>query len=172
MVLKQFHASHIRSEEDARTSWCPCVNPDAKPIRLDSPKPRAPSALRSLVIQHNKSRNWKHWNKHERTETRNREKCRPMPGATCHPKQGNLRPRHTHQLRPQGYRAKSSTKANQGTRVPSAQNRPGTPSLAIPKSPNSTITTQKTSVPTCLRGSTKRILLLFVISLVILPTTT
>src|SRR6478735_4580352 len=84
--MKDISHLPMRSEEDARTSWCPCVNPASlKRNRLDSLMSLAPYALRSLVIQHNKTRNWKHRNKHERTETRIREKCRPMPGATCHP---------------------------------------------------------------------------------------
>ena len=123
--------SHPRSEEDARTGWCPCVNPTPPGVGWIAGRRRLPRRAQVLVIQHY---NWELGAANSCTNTsslkhetvRSAVQCR-VPRVT--PSQGNLRPRHTHQLRPQGYLPKAQQmQINQGKGV---QGRKAPPPLAL-----------------------------------------
>ena len=126
MVLKDISHLPLRSEEDARTSWCPCVNPASlQRNRLDSLMPLAPYALSPLVIQLNKSRNWKSGTntsslKHE--TMRSADQCRvprvTQSKATCaHGTRTSCAHRDTAPLS-----TTNATIRTQGKRVPKTKN--------------------------------------------------
>ena len=149
--MKDISHLPLRSEEDARTSWCPCVNPTPHMVGWIAGRRRLPRRAQVLLIQHY---NWELGAGNSQTITsslkhetvRSADQCR-VPRVT--PSQGNLRPRHTHQLRPQGHLPKSTTNAthkntrHRGVKDPSI---PNTPSLAIPYTINRTLQTPKTTL--------------------------
>ena len=151
MQLKQFHSSHPRSEEDARTSWCPCVNPTLHKVGWIAGRRRLPRRAQVLVIQHynrelgagNSCTNTSSL-KHE--TVRSADQCR-VPRVT------HRKATCAHGTRTSCAHRDTAPKAqqmqtNQGTGGARPKS-PTTPSLAIPLSTNTTLQTQKNLCVLC-----------------------